>query len=349
MKTRWLGVLLLSLLILSGCAARERSFVKPPALRPGDTIAFVSPAKWLDDANVEFARKALEARGYNVRMADGVNSRFGYLGGTDEMRARTLMDAFEDPEIDAVFPVTGGYGTTRMLDLLDYDVIRRNPKIVIGFSDITGLHLALQKKAGLMTFHSPFPGYMYAEDGVDRSYPKNGFWPVLEEAAYRERTEPGYVVASVDEGTTPTTTIVPGIARGRLTGGNLSLVHALGGTPYEIETKGRIVFFEDVREAPYRIDRMFSQLELSGKLDEPAGVVLGIFNRCEAEDPATEFTLRQVFDRYFADKPYPVVMNFPVGHVLPNATLAEGAMAELDATKGTLRILENPVTLDAGE
>lgn len=340
-------LLLLLLVLLAGCAARERALVKPPALAPGDTIAFVSPARWMNPESVEVARKALEERGYIVRIDPEVNARHGYLGGTDEVRARTLMAAFENPEVDAVFPLTGGYGTTRMLDRLDYDLIRRNPKILIGFSDITGLHLAIQKKAGVATFHSPFPAYMYAADGVDRSYPQNAFWTALEDSAYRERSQPGYLVAPVDEATTPTATLVPGIARGRLVGGNLSLVHALGGTPYEIETDGRILFLEDIREAPYRIDRMLSQLELSGKLDRPAGVVLGMFNRCETDDPENEFTLRQVFDRYFADKPYPVVVNFPVGHVLPNATLPVGAMAELDATNGTLRILENPVTLRA--
>lgn len=341
---RLLPTMLLAALLLAGCAARDRAWVRPPALKPGDTIAFVAPAKWRDAGAVAQAKAALEERGYKVRIDQDVVSKHGYLAGPDEVRAKALMDAFEDPEIDAIFPVTGGYGTTRLLDRLDYGTIRRHPKVLIGYSDMTGLHLAIARRSRVVTFHSPFPSYFYVPGDTDKSYPRNGFWQAIEAPSYAGRTEPGYAI-DTDSPTTPVTTLIPGVARGRLVGGNLSLVHAIAGTPYEIETKGNILFLEDIEEAPYRIDRMLSQLELSGKLDEPAGVVLGIFKGCDAENPEEEFTLRQVFDRYFAGRPYPVVMDFPVGHVLPNATLPVGAMAELDATKGTLRILENPVVL----
>ncbi len=338
--------MILAAAVLCGCAT-GRTYVKPPALKPGDTIAFVAPAKWRDAEAVEFTRQQLEARGYRVKIDESVSDKYGYLSATDEERARLFMRAYEDPEVDAVFPVTGGFGTTRMIDLLDYDTIRKNPKVLIGYSDITGLHLAIQKKARVMTFHSPFATYMYRteEDGIDRTFMFDHMWGAIEASAYADRTEPGWTI-STDDLTTPSKTMVPGVARGRLTGGNLSLIHAVHGTPFEMETKGMIVFFEDVGEDPYRLDRFFSQLELSGKLDDPAAVILGRFSRCETDDPENSFTLAQVFEHYFADRPYPVVMDFPVGHVIDNASYPMGAMAELDANAGTLRILENAVRVD---
>ncbi len=172
------------------------------------------------------------------------------------------------------------------------------------------------------------------------------FWRTIDSTSYPPDAQesPGWTIP-MSEPDIPTETIAPGRASGRLIGGNLSLVHALMGTPYEIETEGRILFLEDVNEAPYRVDRMLSTFQMAGKLDGVAGVVLGRFTRADPEDPDRSFTHREVFEHYFAHRDYPVVFNFPVGHVQDNATLPVGALAALDAEAGTLTLLENPVVL----
>lgn len=345
-RSLWL-ILLIAFLAVNSTWAGVRPLVKPPALRPGDTIAFVSPTKARDANAVRIAREALEAKGFNVVEYDQIHiTSEGYFSGTDEVRAEALMDAFTNPDIDAVFPVTGGYGVTRILDRLDFDAIRKNPKIVIGFSDITALHLALVRRAGLVSFHCPFPTYTYREDPSElRVYANDHFWGALAAESYRNDTDgPGWVVQT-ENLTSPVITMVPGVARGPLMGGNLSLVAALMGTPYEIETEGSLLFLEDIGEAPYRIDRMLGTLELAGKLDGVAGVILGQWRGCEADDPERDITLDQAFERYFAGLGVPVVRDFPVGHVIENATFPLGIQAELDAGAGTLRILEDPVNI----
>ncbi|MBX3730091.1 MAG: LD-carboxypeptidase [Candidatus Sumerlaeia bacterium] len=335
--------LLLILVLAGGCARRADApleWVKPRALQPGDTIAFVAPARTRPIEAIDATERILVERGYKVVRYPQITSKYGYLAGSDEERAEALMDAFLDPEIDAIFPLTGGYGVTRLLDRLDFDAIRAHPKVVIGYSDITGLHLALQRRAGLMSFHSPFPGW-FLTAAEPNPYAEEHFWRAIEANRYPAGEQGWEIETSGRERAVET--LVPGVARGRLTGGNLSLIAALMGTPYEIDTRGALLFIEDVREAPYRIDRMLSTLALAGKLAEVNGVILGVFHRCEPEDPEDSLSLDQVLADYFAELGVPVVKNFPVGHVRDNATLPVGAMAELDATAGTLRVLENPV------
>ena len=314
--------------------------IKPPALQPGDTIAFVTPARMRDWDAVVAAKEELERRGYIVRTDLNIRHEVKYLGGTDEERAHSINAAFADPTIDAVFPVTGGYGTTRILDDIDWGVIRANPKVVIGYSDVTALHLAMLKKSGVVSFHAPYPTYMYAPrsegETRDYSFAEKYFWGTI-------TGDPSTRVIETDDLTTPPVVIEPGVGRGPLTGGNLTLVATLMGTPYEMETDGRILFFEDIGEAPYRIDRMLSTLELAGKLDNLAGVVLGRFRGCEPDDPEREFTLDEIFTQYFANRGYPVVYQFPLGHVRENATFPLGIEAELNTRHGTLTLLETAV------
>lgn len=324
----------------------EESFVKPKAIRPGDTIALVAPAYPLRAEKVDLVETRLIALGFKVKKSPNLLTRYGYLAGSDEERAQALMDAFRDPEVKAIFPGTGGYGVSRILDRLDYDVIRANPKMLIGFSDITGLHLAIAKKCNLITFHSPNPLWgLGNEEGMD-PFAESLFWRAIRADSYfgsdGKRLDPGWVY-SMDGATTQPKTLVPGVGRGRLIGGNLSLIAALMGTPYEIETENRILFLEDVGEAPYRVDRMLAQLEMAGKLDSLAGAILGQWSKCVADEPENSLTLDQIFDRYFGRRPYPVVKDFPVGHVRQNATLPEGVEAELDAATCRLRLLEDPV------
>jgi muramoyltetrapeptide carboxypeptidase len=265
----------------------------------------------------------------------------GYLGGTDEQRAGELNTALRAAKVRAIMPCRGGYGLTRILDRIDYVVLRKDPKIITGFSDLTALHLAAARKARVITFHSSMPMRELWNEEKPFAFAAASFRRAVFAASY-PKGENGYVIALPDDQPAPVK-VTGGRARGRLVGGNLSLICATLGTPYAIEAKGNLLFLEDVNEAPYRIDRLLSQLRLAGILDAVNGVILGSFTAKTAEDgKAIEGILRE----YFGKSKVPVLMNFPVGHQPYNATLPHGAPAELDADKGTLRLLENPVRLE---
>ena len=327
------------------------------ALRPGDTVMFVAPSGPLDRERVALASGRLQAMGFRVTVPSDLYRQDDYLAGTDDQRAAELLAAFRDPEVAAIFPGTGGYGATRILDQLDYELIRQHPKVLIGFSDITALHVAIQQRTGLVTFHTPNPMWgLGSPDGLS-DYSAHWFWRAILSDRYTGTSGPGYVIsprAWAEERTAERLQQVcqlpvpralsPGRAEGRLIGGNLSLVAALMGTPFEPELNGRILLLEDVGEAPYRVDRMLCTLQSAGKLDEVAGVVLGTFTRRENEDTSGEVrTIAQVLAEYFSDRHYPVLSGFPVGHHVCNATLPLGARYALDADEGSLTLLENPV------
>jgi muramoyltetrapeptide carboxypeptidase len=334
------------LLVGGGCAGvGRRPLVKAAPLEPGDTIAFVAPAGHLDEVRMTLARERLEALGYEVRVPDDLYRQRGYLAGPDDVRAAELMAAFADPEVDAIFPGTGNYGTTRMLDRLDYDVIRRNPKIFIGFSDLTALHLAILKRAGLVTFHSPNPMWGLGSESNLTPFSEKSFWRALCGPAAGEDADAGWTVDCelVEDGGPQPRALVGGVARGPLVGGNLTLVGTLMGTPYEIETDGAILFIEDVGERPYRIDRYLSQLRLAGKLDRLAGVIIGVFRDCDPKPDEESLSLAEVFADYFADLGVPVLVDFPIGHSVYNATLPVGVEVEVDADAGVVRVCEDPL------
>ena len=322
--------------------------IRPAALQPGATVALVAPASPPDSSAVETARSGLESQGFRVKVAGNVLQRVGYLAGDDEERAAAFMRAWTDPEVDAVFCLAGGYGVMRILPLLDFAEIARHPKVFTGFSDITALHLAIQNHAGLVTFHAPTHSAAVGRDPAVRPFQVEWLWRQIYGPSYfdeggRRRAE-GLLLPSAGS-VGGATALVPGRAVGRLTGGNLTLVASLAGTPHALRPDGAILFLEDVGEEPYRIDRMLSTLELSGVLDRVAGVVLGAFTGSEPANPETSLTLDQVLRRYFAGRPYPVLTGFPVGHVVDNVRLPYGVLAELDASAGTLRLLEDPVRL----
>ncbi|TWT78423.1 putative murein peptide carboxypeptidase [Posidoniimonas polymericola] len=330
-------------LMLAACHVNAEPPTRPRALRPGDTIMLVAPAGELNKKRVMLAVERLQERGFKVVVPDTLFRQRGYLAGTDEERAEELMRAFRDPEVDAVFPGTGGYGVTRMLPLLDWEEIARHPKIVIGFSDITALHLAIAAKCNLVTFHSPNPQYGLGSDDDLTPYSAKYFWRNI---LASENTGPQGFRYEQPASVGPLKRIAGGRVEATATGGNLSLLAATIGTPYEVITDGRILFVEDVREAPYRIDRMLSQLKLAGKLDKLAGVVLGQFRDCDEKDDEGSLSLAQVFDDYFADAPYPVVSNFAAGHVSQNGTVPFGVPCRLDAEALTFEVLENPVSVE---
>ena len=316
-------------------------WLKPPALKTGDTIAFVAPAGPIDMAQVKEYAQTLEKAGYHVIIPEGIERKAGYLAGSDHARADELNTAIRDPRVRAIFPCRGGYGLTRILDRIDYAALRKDPKIVTGFSDLTALHLAISREARLITFHSPLPEAALWKKDKEHAFATASF----ERAIFADRYSPGSTGYTIElpNGQPRPTTLVGGKARGRLTGGNLTLISSTLGTRYEIEPAGKILFIEDVHEAPYRIDRFLSQLRLAGVLDSIAGVVAGGFTTDNA-DHAKEFD--RILGEYFVPMNKPIVTHFPVGHITNNATLPVGALVELDADAGTLRLLENPVRLD---
>jgi muramoyltetrapeptide carboxypeptidase len=329
-------------------AANELSIVKPRALRPGDTICFVAPAGPLDKQRMDLARKRLEERGFKVTQDEDLYRARDYLAGSDARRAEELMAAFRDDDIDAIFPGTGGYGVMRMLSGLDFAVIRQHPKVLIGFSDITALHIALNTRAGLVTFHSPNPMWGLGSEDYLTPLADKWFWRALLAKKYADANPlADYVISPAGAPPFPAPHVIyGGVARGAIIGGNLSLVSALVGTPYEPVTKGKILLLEDVGEAPYRVDRMLCTLKLAGLLDNLSGAVLGQFTRRENEDiEGEELTINEVLDEYFGPLGIPVVRGFPLGHVRDNVTLPLGVECELNADRGEVRVLESPVVL----
>ncbi|QDS98253.1 S66 peptidase family protein [Adhaeretor mobilis] len=318
----------------------ELEMIWPKKLKPGDTIQIVASASEVQRSSIMLAKKRLEQRGYKVKMRDDMFSQLGYLAGSDQRRAEELMQAFQDPEVDAIFAARGGYGVMRMLNLLDYEVIRKNPKLVTGYSDITCLHMALNKKAQLVTLHSPNATWGSDDAKHLPKFAAKYFFRVVEQ---QQEPEQGYII-EVPDGVPQPAPIGSGKAQGQLVGGNLSLVVSLMGTPYEIDTRDAILLIEDTREAPYRIDRMLCQLQLAGKLDTLRGAVLGQFteNYDREKDQLTDdkrFSVNGVLHQYFDDLGIPVLINFPIGHHRANCTLPLGGMVEVDADAVALRVL----------
>jgi muramoyltetrapeptide carboxypeptidase len=315
-------------------------WLKPHALKKGDTIAFIAPAAPIEMAPLLEYASHLEKKGYKVLIPKGIERKVGYLAGTDEERSTELNAMIRNPEVRAIFPCRGGYGLMRILDKIDYGTLRKDPKIITGYSDITALHLAIARRAKVITFHSPMPmRELWQEDKAEFAFSANSFRRAVFADQYK-KGENGYVIA-VPENAKPLR-VVGGVARGRLLGGNLTLICSTLGTPYAIQPKGAILFIEDTNEAPYRVDRSLSQLRLAGVLDAVAGVVVGDFI---SKDPDDVKEFDKVLRDYLGALKVPVVTNFPVGHRPRNATLPHGALVELDADKATLRVLENPVKL----
>jgi muramoyltetrapeptide carboxypeptidase len=317
---------------------RPAEWTRPAALKVGDTIAFVAPAGPADAEKVGKAKVRFEKMGFKVKVPPTLTNRKDrYLAGSDGDRAAELNAAIKDKAVQAVFAVKGGYGLTRILDRIDYDAIRQNPKIIAGFSDITALHLAVARKCRLVTFHSPMPQYGLYRDDVGFAYSSDVFWRTLRADRY-PKGGGGYTVPLPDDRPKPHR-LAGGKAKGRLVGGNLTLISATMGTPYQIEAEGNVLLVEDTGEKAYRIDRMLSQLRLAGLLDKFSGFVIGTF------DGADEAELDAVLREYFGRRKVPVLVNYPVGHTPFNATLPHGGLVEVDADALTVRVLEPPVAL----
>ncbi len=308
--------------------------IKPKGLRLGDTIGVVAPASPTSKERVELAYNKLMELGFNVVMGESCYQNYGYLAGCDDLRAGDLNKMFRDEKIDGIICLRGGYGTPRILDLLDYEMVRKNPKAFIGYSDITAIHIAFNQLSNLVTFHGPMAASDMVEDFGDFS--KGSLLNSILEGDFNPHIEnPSKEIKTINGG----------VAEGQIIGGNLSLIAATIGTPYEIDTKGKILFIEEIGEEPYRIDRMLTQLRLSKKLEEAEGFILGDFNNCEAKSSEyhDSLTLEEVINDIIKPLNKPTIANLEAGHCEPSITIPLGIMARLDADKKELKLLERPV------
>jgi muramoyltetrapeptide carboxypeptidase len=310
---------------------------KPPRLRPGDTVGLVAPANpWENRSELQRGLAALEAWGLQVKLGDHVNDRHGYMAGRDEDRAADLNAMWRDPEVKAILCLQGGYGSPRLIPLLDRDAIASNPKALCGYSDITALHLAVAAWAGTITLYSNGALGVGAHDVTDFSK------ETLRRALFSD--EPyGQIGPNPDDPWV--TTIRGGTARGRLIGGCFGLVEGTIGTSIEIETRDRILFLETTEDhETYLIDTGLTHLRNAGKLEGVAGVVLGDA-RGKHSGTTQELSIEDVYEELLLPLGVPVIAGLPIGHGKHHATVPVGAMATLDADAGTL-VVDEVITAD---
>ena len=312
---------------------------KPKRLAVGDTIGIVSPAGAIYESEpYEIAIESMQAMGLKVKLGEFVRTRHGHLAGTDEQRATEFNDMWRDPEVDAIICLRGGSGAARILPLLDYEEIKKNPKIFIGYSDITALHLAIYKKTGLVTFHGPLATSTWNSFAVDHL--KDLLFNA-EAVAYSNPTEKGGMLTQTKN---RVRTITPGTATGELLGGNLSVLTNIMGTPYfPTDWQNKILYLEDVGEQIYAVDRMMSQLQLGGVLEQISGF---IFGKCSDCDPGGaggygSLTLEEVLDHYLKPLKIPAFSGSMIGHISDNFTIPNGIQAKMNANDGTFTLL-NP-------
>ena len=306
--------------------------LKPKPLRRGDTIGLVGISGALRDPEERYPRmmEAIDALGYKVIVANSCRERYGYLSGTDASRAEGLNRMFADDRVDAVVCMRGGYGVARMLDRVNFDVIRANPKILLGYSDITALHTAIHQRVGMTTFHGPMP---------------SNNWPDMDDFTRQSMlraltdTEPLGLLSN-PEGMEPRC-VSPGRCEGPLVGGNLSLIASACGTPYALDVEGKVLLLEDVGERLYRLDGKLTQLRNAGMFEKCAGVVLGGFTDCEDEPGDDNLHLDDLIRDIIVPAGKPVLANMSIGHMATKITVPLGARCALDADARTLTITES--------
>ncbi len=312
------------------------SQLKPKRLCPGDTIGVIAPASPGDLEPALAGINWLEECGFQVKLGKTVNKKIsGYLAGTDVARASDINAMFASAEIDGIVCLRGGYGTMRLLELLDYHTIRTHPKVFVGYSDITALHISINQRTGLVTFHGPMVASDLGQDLPDYT------WDCFSRAVFS--CEPLGLISNPLLAPTPDF-IVPVTAQGYLTGGNLSLITATLGTPYEINTAGKILCLEEIGEDPYRIDRMLTHLLLAGKLQAAAGIVVAVCTDCDSTAKSPDFLVEDVLLDRLGNLAKPVLCNLYFGHTADKATLPLGVTAILGNQVGGLVITESATT-----
>jgi len=312
--------------------------IKPARLRPGATVALIAPSSPPSAEKLAKGISNLSGMGFNIVEGNSLRSRNGFLAGTDEERLADLHWAFQNPEIEAVWCIRGGYGASRLLPDIDYELIRRNPKPFIGYSDVTALHIAIHQRCGLVTFHGPVAAAEFPENTLEH-FKSVVMQPVIPYPIHAPSVEQA---AGMGVEYQPFS-ITSGQASGVLIGGNLALLAALAGTDFAPSFINKIVFLEDVGEQPYRLDRMLTQLLQATDLVQAAGIALGVFNDCQPKPDSPSFSLPDTLRERLGNLGIPVVYGIPFGHVNLQATLPYGIKARLDADNHQLMLLEQAV------
>ncbi|MCL2398807.1 MAG: LD-carboxypeptidase [Defluviitaleaceae bacterium] len=299
----------------------------PTPLKRDDKVALIAPSSpILSSERLDFAVSYLKNLGLSPLVGESCHSHYGHLAGKDELRAIDINRAFKDKQISGIFCIRGGNGAAKVLDKVDFEAVRNNPKFFCGYSDITALHIALNN-VGLATYHTPMASeanFVDADEYTLSEFEKYIFDPLILGLIPMPS---GHQVK----------TLVKGIAEGRVCGGNLSSMAALMGTPYEINTKGKILFIEEVGTNAPRVDRILNGLRLAGKFDDCTGVIFGDFTNCEPIDPAFSLSIPEIL--YNLNLKVPTIYNFPCGHILPTTSIPFGLIIRLNASAGTLEVV----------
>ncbi len=312
--------------------------VKPKRLKPGDTVGLVAPASAIyQDVEVDVARESLEGLGLKVTIGQHLRDKHGYLAGADKARAEDINKFFKDDGVAGVIAIRGGWGSARLLPHLDYDEIRKNPKVLLGYSDITALHNAIQAKTGLITFHGPVGLGRWDAWSVDwlKRVVFNGETVTM---ANKKDLSDRNSLTQVDN---RTRTITAGKARGKMMGGNLTVLTSILGSPYVPDYAGSILFLEDVQENLYRVDRMLTSLKLAGILDKVKGVVFGTCSQCgPGNDNYAALTMEEILADHIKTLGVPAWQGAMIGHDTPQWTVPFGLEVEIDSTACTVTMVE---------
>lgn len=314
---------------------------KPKPLRAGDKVAVIAPSSATDLKSVEKGEKKIKALGLKPVMFPTCYSNYGHLSAPDEERAKDINDAFRDESIKGIICLRGGYGTPRILNMLNYEMIALNLKVFVGFSDITALHMAFNQICRMTTFHGPMAESNFASVKGDKVEFEQYTYESLVKNIFTNEPIGVYKSPNNEE----LKSYCRGEAEGELIGGNLTLLVSTMGSKYELNTKGKILFIEEVSEPIYKIDRMLTTLALAGKFEQCEGVVLGTFVNCEREKKAYEggldLTLEEVVKNTIVPFNKPIIYNFKAGHSYPQATMAFGTQVKIDADKKEIVFTES--------
>jgi muramoyltetrapeptide carboxypeptidase len=313
--------------------------MKPKRLKLGDTLGVIAPSSALPEHVVTKALANLEGLGFKLKLGKYIREKNGYLAGSDSQRVEDIHWAFSDNEVDAVWCLRGGYGATRILPNIDYNIIKKNPKIFIGYSDITAFHVAIYQKTGLVTFHGPVGTSEYND------FTKSNALNILMNPTPQYKLESAAENLKNESNLFKMEVITSGKCKGKLIGGNLSLLSAMDGTPYGLKNlKGKILFMEDIEERPYRIDRMLTQMLQSHDFKQLAGIALGVFEGCNPKPEENSLSLIECLKDRLGNLGIPVIYGLSFGHINHQFTLPMGIEAELNTEGGgSFALLESAV------
>jgi muramoyltetrapeptide carboxypeptidase len=331
------GLLSATPLLTSIARPPKKKLIKPKRLKKGDTIGMISPGSHISDEELEKAVIRMEELGFQVKLSKNVSAKRGFNAGTDEQRLNDLHSMFSDKQVDGIWCTRGGYGCSRLLPKINYNLIKRNPKVLIGYSDITALNQGIFQKTGMVCFHGPVGASELTEYNKQHITnillePKEKYSILLSEENLQ--TESDHYKIEV---------IRPGKMKGPLIGGNLSLLAALAGTPYNFDAKGKIVFIEDVGEKPYRIDRMLTTIRQACNLKAASGIILGIFEDCQPGENDLSLSLMETLRDRLRDLDVPVIYGLSFGHIMNQCIFPLGVKAELDTGQQSINLLEAAV------